>query len=110
VPDIVLAGASLARSPMSTQPADAERRQLTVMFCDLVDSTRVASQLDPEDWREVVQAYQATCAEVIQHFDGYIAQYLGMPCWSISVGRGRMKTMCSGRSGPAWAFWRQWDR
>jgi class 3 adenylate cyclase/predicted ATPase len=58
-------------------PADAERRQLTVLFCDLVDSTVLASHLDPEDLREVIQAYQATCAQVIQRFDGYIAQYLG---------------------------------
>jgi class 3 adenylate cyclase len=44
-----------------------------VLFCDLVDSTVLASQLDPEEWREVVRAYQSTCAEVIQRFDGYIA-------------------------------------
>jgi predicted ATPase/class 3 adenylate cyclase len=56
---------------------DAERRQLTVLFCDLADSTRLSSQLDPEDLREVVLAYQATSVEVIQRFDGYIAQYLG---------------------------------
>jgi class 3 adenylate cyclase/predicted ATPase len=59
------------------RPADAERRQLTVLFCDLADSTVLASQLDPEDLREVIQAYQATCAQVIQRFDGTIAQYLG---------------------------------
>jgi class 3 adenylate cyclase/predicted ATPase len=59
------------------RPSDAERRQLTVMFCDLVDSTALASQLDPEDLREVIRAYQATCAEVIQRFEGHIAQYLG---------------------------------
>jgi len=47
------------------------------MFCDLVDSTPLASQLDPEDWREVVRAYQETAAAVIQRFDGHIAQYLG---------------------------------
>jgi class 3 adenylate cyclase/predicted ATPase len=57
--------------------SDAERRQLTVLFCDLVDSTVLASQLDPEEWREVVRAYQATCAEVVQRWGGYIAQYLG---------------------------------
>jgi predicted ATPase/class 3 adenylate cyclase len=59
------------------RPADAERRQLTVLFCDLVDSTRLASQLDPEDYRQVVRAYQQTCTEVIQRFEGHIAQYLG---------------------------------
>src|SRR5439155_11897839 len=56
---------------------EAERRQLTVLFCDLVDSTVLASQLDPEDLREVVRAYQDTCAKVIARFEGYIAQYLG---------------------------------
>ena len=58
-------------------PADAERRQLTVMFCDLADSTRLSRQLDPEDLREVLRAYHTTCATVIQRFAGSIAQYLG---------------------------------
>jgi class 3 adenylate cyclase/predicted ATPase len=57
--------------------SEAERRQITVMFCDVVDSTMLSSQLDPEDYREVIRAYQATCAEVIQRFEGHIAQYLG---------------------------------
>jgi predicted ATPase/class 3 adenylate cyclase len=65
-------------APFATpRSADAERRQLTVLFCDLVDSTRLASQLDPEELRQVVQAYQATCAKVIARFEGHIAQYLG---------------------------------
>jgi class 3 adenylate cyclase/predicted ATPase len=55
----------------------AERRQLTVLFCDLVDSTALSRQLDPEDYRVVVRAYQAACASVIARFDGHIAQYLG---------------------------------
>src|SRR5712691_2965297 len=63
--------------PAAPQSPDAERRQLTVMFCDLVDSTPLASQLDPEDLREVVRAYQDTCAKVIARFEGHIAQYLG---------------------------------
>jgi class 3 adenylate cyclase/predicted ATPase len=56
---------------------EAERRQLTVMFCDLVDSTKLSSQLDPEEYREVVRAYQRVCTEVIQRYDGHIAQLLG---------------------------------
>ena len=48
-----------------------------MLFCDLVDSTVLASQLDPEEWREVVRAYQGTCAKVIARYDGHIAQYLG---------------------------------
>jgi hypothetical protein len=64
-------------SPTTPPPADAERRQLTVMFCDLVGSTALSEQLDPEDLRQIVRAYQQTCAEVIQRFDGHIAQLLG---------------------------------
>ena len=65
-------------SPPAVPPTpDAERRQLTVLFCDLIDSTRLARQLDPEELRTVVRAYQDTCAKVIARFDGHIAQYLG---------------------------------
>jgi class 3 adenylate cyclase/predicted ATPase len=69
-----LPGASPAPEP---HHPEAERRQLTVLFCDLVDSTALAGQLDPEDLREVVRAYQDTCAKVIARFEGHIAQYLG---------------------------------
>ena len=65
----------------STQPlaprSEGERRQLTVMFCDLVGSTALSEQLDPEELREVVRGYQETSAAVIGRFDGHIAQYLG---------------------------------
>jgi len=62
-----------------SQPAapEAERRQLTVMFCDVVGSTALSARLDPEEWRGVVQDYQRVCAAVIQRFEGHIAQYLG---------------------------------
>src|SRR5947209_1410419 len=63
--------------PTPPHTPEAERRQLTVMFCDLVESTALSGQLDPEDLREVVRAYQQVCSEVITRFDGYIAQYLG---------------------------------
>jgi class 3 adenylate cyclase len=66
-----------AVSPPEPHPPEAERRHLTVLFCDLVDSTVLASQLDPEEWREVVRAYQDTCAKVIARYEGHIAQYLG---------------------------------
>ena len=64
-------------APVVPPTLEAERRQLTVMFCDLVDSTRLSSQLDPEEYREVVRAYQSACTEVITRFDGHIAQLLG---------------------------------
>src|SRR5262249_27097058 len=56
---------------------EAERRQLTVLFCDLVGSTALSSQLDPEELQEVIRAHRASCAEVIQRYEGYIAQHLG---------------------------------
>jgi len=65
-------------SPLGTsRTPEAERRQLTVMFIDIVESTSLSTQLDPEDLREVIQAYQRVCAEVVNRFDGHIAQLLG---------------------------------
>jgi class 3 adenylate cyclase len=69
--------ASPAVAQYFSTPPEAERRQLTVMFCDLVGSTALSAQLDPEDYRAVVQQYQQTCTEVIQQHDGYLAQHLG---------------------------------
>src|SRR5438105_13391687 len=67
-----------AASPVVTsRTPDAERRQLTVMFIDIVESTSLSSQLDPEDYRDVVRAYQTACTEVIRRYDGHIAQLLG---------------------------------
>ena len=63
--------------PPVPSTSEAEYRQLTVMFCDLVDSTNLSRRFDPEDLRELVQAYQETAAAVIQRYEGYIAQYLG---------------------------------
>jgi predicted ATPase/class 3 adenylate cyclase len=64
-------------APVVPSTPDAERRQLTVMFCDLVDSTKLSSQLDPEEYRDVVRQYQRVCTDVIQRYDGHIAQLLG---------------------------------
>src|SRR5712691_561755 len=66
-----------APPPAASAPPEAERRQLTVMFCDVVDSTRLSSQLDPEDYRDVVRAYHTACTEVIRRYDGHVAQLLG---------------------------------
>jgi class 3 adenylate cyclase len=65
-----------APAPLRTT-SEAERRQLTVMSCDLVGSTHLSGQLDPEDLREIVRAYQEAAARVIQRDEGHIAQYLG---------------------------------
>ena len=57
--------------------ADAERRQLTVMFCDLVGSTALSVRLDPEDLREVINEYLRVVANVVSKFDGFVARYMG---------------------------------
>jgi class 3 adenylate cyclase len=71
---------SAAASPTPGAAAvssDAERRQLTVMFCDLVGSTGLSARLDPEDLREVIAAYHRAVADVIRSFDGFVAKYMG---------------------------------
>ena len=65
--------ASGARSTI----VDGERRHLTVLFCDLVGSTSAASQLGAEEWRDAVRRFQSMAASVVEHFGGYVAQYLG---------------------------------
>src|SRR5690242_5675116 len=55
----------------------AERRQLTVMFCDLVGSTALSTRMDPEDMREIIGAYHRCCAQVIAKAAGFVARYMG---------------------------------
>ena len=55
----------------------AERRQLTVMFCDLVGSTALSARLDPEDMREVIRAYQDACSGAVARYDGFVAKFMG---------------------------------
>ena len=62
---------------LSPKAADAERRQVTVMFCDLVGSTALSGRLDPEDLREVIGAYHRCVADTVARFDGFVAKYMG---------------------------------
>src|SRR5262245_1050358 len=71
-PSLPIAPRAIVRSAR-----EAERRRLTVMFCDVVGSTALSTQLDPEELREVMQTYQDTCVEVITRFEGHVAKYLG---------------------------------
>ena len=66
--DVVFAGPT---------PDTAERRQVTVMFSDLVGSTALAVRMDPEDLREVISAYQKCVTETVQRYDGFVARYMG---------------------------------
>src|SRR6516225_5801306 len=67
--------APAAATPLS--PAGGERRHLTVLFSDLVGSTEIAAQLDPEEWRELVASYHRAAAEAITRYGGHVAKYLG---------------------------------
>jgi class 3 adenylate cyclase/predicted ATPase len=66
--------ASLAAEPATS---DAERRPLTVMFCDLADSTALSGKLDPEDLQDVIRAYQERCTGIVREYDGFVAKYMG---------------------------------
>jgi class 3 adenylate cyclase len=79
-----LSGASAAATtpsaPMATEPTrrdEAERRQLTIMFCDLVGSTALSARLDPEDLRAIIGAYHRCCTELVQRNGGFVAKYMG---------------------------------
>ncbi len=63
--------------PAPAPAADAERRQLTLMFCDLVNSVGLSNRLDPEDLRDVIAAYQRACTQSIRRYDGHVARYVG---------------------------------
>ena len=60
-----------------TGTSSAERRLLTVMFCDLVGSTALSTQFDPEDLRDLISAYHHVVTETIGHFAGFVAKYMG---------------------------------
>ena len=64
-------------SPVSADAAEAERRQITVLFCDLVGSTDLAHALDPEDASALIRGYQNACSAAVARFDGYVAKFMG---------------------------------
>jgi class 3 adenylate cyclase len=72
------AAPKLATEAEVARPQDtAERRQVTVMFSDLVGSTALSARMDPEDLREIISAYQKCVAETVQRFGGFVAKYMG---------------------------------
>ena len=69
--------ATMSGAPSVAPEERAERRQVTVMFSDLVGSTALSARMDPEDLREVISAYQKCVAETVQRFGGFVAKYMG---------------------------------
>src|SRR6266851_5873427 len=72
--DSAVIGAAAEQRP---HEPDGERRHLTVLFCDLVNSTSIAAQLDPEEWRAIIADYHRAASQAVERFGGYVAQYLG---------------------------------
>jgi class 3 adenylate cyclase/tetratricopeptide (TPR) repeat protein len=66
-----------ARAARDAVGESSERRQLTVLFCDLVGSTHLATHLDPEDWQDLLRLFQRNASAVVERFGGYVAQHLG---------------------------------
>ena len=75
--DVAQSATSATSAPISPPPIDAERRQLTVMFCDLVGSTALSTRFDPEDLRELIGDYHRAVAATVGRFDGFVAKYMG---------------------------------
>ena len=79
-PTMVPAARVAAASADTPLHADAERRQLTVMFCDLVGSTSLSTRFDPEDLRELIGEYHRCVADTVARFAGFVAKYMGDGC------------------------------
>jgi len=75
--DAALSGPAAGAAQLIAQAETAERRQVTVMFCDLVGSTALSARMDPEDLREVISSYQKCATETVQRFGGFVAKYMG---------------------------------
>ena len=95
--------------PAAPPSPDAERRQLTVMFCDLVDSTQLSSQLDPEEYRDVVRAYQQVCTEVIHAMTDTSLNSWAMDSWCTLAIPRHMKMTPKERYGLVWVSSMPWE-
>ena len=91
-----------SEAPTSPPPSQAERRQLTVMFCDLVGSTALSTRFDPEELREEIRAYQNTVSDVVARYDGFIAKFMGDGVLAYFGYPRAHETTPSGRCGQGW--------
>ncbi|HEC20740.1 MAG TPA: adenylate/guanylate cyclase domain-containing protein [Gammaproteobacteria bacterium] len=71
------AAEALPTSAVTPTQQNAERRQLTVLFCDIIGSSALSERIDPEELRDIMRDYRNTCNEIVSRYDGYVAQYLG---------------------------------
>ena len=82
-------------------PPEADRRQLTVLFCDLVGSTELASRLDPEDMGALMRTYHAACQDVVTRWGGHVAKFMGDGVLAYFGIPTPTRTMPNGRCVPA---------
>ena len=80
LPEAATAAPQLAPGSEPSRRDEAERRQVTVMFSDLVGSTALSACMDPEDLREIISAYQKCAVEAVRHFDGFVGEIHGRRC------------------------------
>ena len=92
------------RQTVPVRQDTAERRQVTVMFSDLVGSTALSARMDPEDLREVISAYQKCVAETVQRFGGFVAKYMGDGVLSTSAIPRPTRTTQSGPCARGWSW------
>jgi class 3 adenylate cyclase/predicted ATPase len=76
-PPLLEASPAVEPPGVTSVASDAERRPLTVMFCDLADSTALSAKLDPEDLQDVIRAYQERCTAIVREYEGFVAKYMG---------------------------------
>ena len=97
------AAAVAAAPPATPRAADAaERRQVTVMFSDLVGSTALSARMDPEDLRELISAYQQCVAETVRRFGGFVARISATACSSTLATHRPMRTTPSKQCAQGW--------
>jgi class 3 adenylate cyclase len=116
IADVSAASVTAARTPLPGPPpltgegrvgAAAERRQLTVLFCDLVGSTALSARLDPEDLRAVIGAYHRCVAAAIERAGGFVAKYMGDGVLAYFGYPPPTSMMPSGRCAAGWRWWRR---
>ena len=88
----------------------AQRRHMTAMFCDMVDSTPLAERLDPEDFRELLRAYRQACVRAVERFDGHRPSTSATASWRSSAIRGPTRTTRTAPSTPRSVSWRSSSR
>ena len=87
---------------LANATTEAERRQLTVMFCDLVGSTALSARFDPEELREEIRAYQNAVSGVVARYDGFVAKFMGDGVLAYFGYPRAHEDDLSGRSEPGW--------